>query len=147
MSDIAVQPDDASRPLPRALDVSHLPAAAFDHHEPAWWRNLLAILIETTTLTLAVASYFYLRHNFDQWPPPRVEQLPFMSNPNPDLLWGTVNLLLILGSVVPMVLTDKAARRKDRPEVMLWLGVMILISILANAIRFVEFRHLNVCWD
>jgi len=89
----------------------------------------------------------YLRHNFDQWPPPRVEQLPWLSNPNPDLLWGTLNLLLLLGSVVPMYLTDKAARRKDRNEVILWLGVMILVSVLANAIRFVEFRHLNVRWD
>ena len=42
-----------------------------DARAPMWWGNLLLIFIETMTMGLLVASYFYIRRNFWEWPPPR----------------------------------------------------------------------------
>ena len=48
---------------PRTLDVSHLPNTAWDEASPLWWGNLLLTFIETTTLAIMLATYFYLRMN------------------------------------------------------------------------------------
>jgi hypothetical protein len=72
------------------IDVSHLPATARDSRSPAWWGNTLFMLIETTTVALLLASYFYLWRNYpqSQWPPSRVDSEPPLLNPVPDLLMG-----------------------------------------------------------
>src|SRR5207248_1070724 len=68
---------ELANPVPPAmLDVSDLPESGWDSNDPVWWGNLLAILIETTTIALLIASYFYLRRNFDEWPPPRIDEAP-----------------------------------------------------------------------
>jgi hypothetical protein len=46
------------------LDVSSLPDSALDARSPVWWGNLLLICIETTTMVLLIACYFYIRRNF-----------------------------------------------------------------------------------
>jgi heme/copper-type cytochrome/quinol oxidase subunit 3 len=146
MTETIEQPGEAPRTR-RALDVSHLPTSAWDHHEPAWWGNLLAILIETTTLIIAIASYLYLHQNFGQWPPPRIDTQPILGNPTPDLLLGTINVALMLATCLTMYWTDMAARRKDRTAVLGWLLLMLVVSLICTAIRFYEFPHLHVRWD
>ena len=46
------------------IDASRLPADAPDSRAPAWWGNVLFMAIETTTVALLLASYFYLWRNF-----------------------------------------------------------------------------------
>ena len=55
----------------RVLDVSGLPNTAMDAYAPVWWGNALLMMIESMTVLLLLASYFYLRRNFTQWPPPQ----------------------------------------------------------------------------
>ncbi len=132
---------------PRRIDVSHLPEDAWDSHAPVWWGNLLAILIETSTLAIMLVTYFYIKRNFGQWPPPQVHSEPPIGNPNPDLLWGTLNLVLLVAACVPMYICDMAARKKDARRVLMWLGLMAVVSLLVIWFRFYEFKAFHYRWD
>ena len=70
--------------------------------------------IETTTVALLLASYFYLWRNYPQehWPPPRVEHEPPILKPVPDLLVGTLNVLLLLATVPLMAWIDRLCCRQ-----------------------------------
>ena len=124
---------------PRAtLDVSQLPSYAFSHRSPMWWGMLGMIAIEGTVFALTIMCYFYLRSHSDAWP---MGVLP------PDLLWGTVALVLMLASAVPNQLAKKAGERYDVHGVRLWLGVTILFGLALLVVRCFEFAALNVRWD
>jgi heme/copper-type cytochrome/quinol oxidase subunit 3 len=99
------------------LDVYHLPSSALDAQHPIWWGNTLLLCVETTLVSWLVVAYFYLRHNFEPWPPPRVNQgLPMLPSA-PGLEFATANTVLLLLSVVPMIAVDRIARRRARAEV------------------------------
>src|SRR5437868_6899427 len=134
------------RPLQR-LDVAHLPDSAMDARDPVWWGNLLLICIESTTMVLLVASYFYIRRNFWEWPPPLRNRIPPIYDPSPKLLWGTLNMLLLAASCWVMYITDMAARAHDRPRVVRLLAAMTFIAIVASGLRFAEFRGVYFRWD
>jgi heme/copper-type cytochrome/quinol oxidase subunit 3 len=131
----------------RTIDVSGLPEHAWDSNDCVWWGNTLMIFIETTTIALLIAGYFYLRRNFQEWPPPRVNQYPILYHPVPDLLWGTVNLVLILGACVAMYLTDMAARRLNTTAVRIGLAFMLVVALATIAVRFLEFPHTHFKWN
>lgn len=128
------------------VDVSSLPSHGFDSHAPLWWGNLMMILIESTMMALVAASYFYLRQNFDVWPPPRAEP-PSILRPLPELGAATANLLLLLGSCVPMFLADRAARRDDARGVGVWFTACIALGIAAVFLRSIEFSAVHFRWD
>src|SRR5207253_11215278 len=93
----------------RTLDVSHLPNYGWDEQSPLWWGNLLLTLVESTTLLIMFTSYFYLRMNFQQWPPPKVDVIPPIGHPVPDLGAATADVALMLIACFPMYWTDMAA--------------------------------------
>ena len=129
------------------LDVSQLPSSAFDERSPLWWGNLLLIFVETTTLVLIVASYFYLRMNYDQWPPPKVDIHPPILHPVPDLGAATAGAALMLASCLPMYWTNMAARRKERRKVLLGLAFMFAVSVVALVLRAYEFPATKFWWN
>jgi cytochrome c oxidase subunit III len=120
------------------LDVSALPSHGFSHRSPMWWGTLGMMAIEGTVFVLVVVCYFYLRSHSDTWP---------MSVRPPQLLWGTINLAILLASAVPNQLAKKAGERYDLHGVRLWLGVTIVFGLALIAVRALEFRALNVRWD
>jgi len=133
---------------PRAtIDVSHLPNSAWDERSPLWWGNLLLALIESSTVLLMLATYFYLRMNERLWPPPKVDVFPPILNPNPDLGVATANVLMLIGSCALMYWTDMAARRKDKPKVVLGLVIMLVVSIVAMVLRWYEFKATKFWWN
>ena len=75
------------------IDVSSLPDHAYGQRSILWWATLGFCLIEGTAFVLALVSYFYLRGKTDAWPPDGLQP--------PDLVWGTVNTLLLLASCFP----------------------------------------------
>jgi cytochrome c oxidase subunit 3 len=133
----------------RVLDVSGLPNTAMDAYAPVWWGNALLIMIESMTVLLVVASYFYLRRNFTEWPPPQPRMIPPLFHPVPDLALPTIELVLIVLSCLPMYWTDMAARRNDEGGVKRGLWVMLAIGIALIALRFFEMQssHLKFRWD
>jgi cytochrome c oxidase subunit 3 len=122
----------------RALDVSTLPTVVFSHRSLMWWGTLAFIAIEGTAFALAVLAYFYLRAHADTWP---------MSALAPDLLWGTVNTVVMIASLVPAHLAKAAAERSDLHRVRLWLCVSLVFGLAFLGLRTMEFPSLNVRWD
>lgn len=123
----------------RTLDVSHLPREAFDHRSGLWWGTIGFVVIEGFTLILMVASYFYLRLGEVSWPPGRT--------PDPDLLFPTLNLALLLATIWPLRKVELAARAYDRPTVARWLLVGASMSSVSVVLRWYELESLNVRWD
>lgn len=128
----------ATAPRP-VLDVSTLPGGAFGPRSLMWWGTMGIVLIEGTAFGLAIGCYFFLRTRMPAWPPGGVAP--------PDLLWGTVNTIVLFASLVPNQLTKRAAERIDLGGVRLWLIVSLLFAVGFNTVRVFEFMHLNVRWD
>jgi cytochrome c oxidase subunit III len=132
---------------PRTIDASKLPDHAWDAHAALWWGNLLLIFIETTSMVLLFASYFYIRRNLWEWTPPRTDTIPPMLNPVPQLGAATVNVLLLLGSCVPMYWTDMAARKQDRGRVSIGLAILIAVGLICCLLRWREFDDVHFKWN
>jgi cytochrome c oxidase subunit III len=135
------------QPLQPTIDASKLPDHAWDAHAPLWWGNLLLTLIETTSMVLLFATYFYVRRNFWEWPPPRTDTIPPYIHPVPALTAATINTILLLASCIPMYWTDLAARHKDRNHVIVGLAIMSIIGIVSSLLRWREFSDVYFKWN
>lgn len=129
------------------LDVSHLKTWAMDTHAPAWWGNLLLMFIETTTIVLMLATYLYLRQDFDQWPPPRTDMNPVILKPYPNLPSATITLALLLATCLPMYITDQFARSLRRLPTIIGLAFMFLTALASLYLHYLNFRGLHFRWD
>jgi heme/copper-type cytochrome/quinol oxidase subunit 3 len=133
--------------VPR-LDVSRLPSTEMDYRSPIWWGNFLLLLIETTMFAIVVACYFYFRViDFRQWPPVQSNSFPVMYHPVPDLLIPTINLVLIVISLAPMIWVDRACLHRSEWSVRVGLVLCIALGIAAIVLRFYEFPALHFRWD
>ena len=121
------------------VDVSRLPTTVFGHRSHMWWGTLGFMLIEGTTLFVCIASYFYLRLNFTTWPPEHTLL--------PSVFWPTVHVGVLLASIVPIVLADRAAHRLDLGGVRRWFVVASLFAVSFLFLRWQDFLALNVRWD
>lgn len=127
------------RPIRAVLDVSHLPTVTFGHRNATWWGTIGFMLIEGTTLALVAASYLYVRKNYFAWPP---ERTPF-----PDLLIPTIQLGIMLVSLIPAYLAKRYAFKLDRRSTALWLWVSAVFGVVILTLRWFELQALNTRWD
>lgn len=127
------------RPVRLVADVSGLPRTVFGHRSMMWWGTLGFIAIEGTTLLICLVSYFYLRKNFSTWPPEHVLR--------PSLVIPTVQVILMLASMIPMRWVDVAARRLDLDAVRKGMVICSVLAVVMTILRWFEFRALNVRWD
>jgi cytochrome c oxidase subunit 3 len=128
-----------TRPPRPVMDVSALPTVTFGTRSLMWWGTLGYMTIEGWTVALLVAAYLYLRQNVEAWPPLRT--------PYPSLLIPTLNLLLMLVSIVPTYVTARAAKRLDEPAVKRWLVISCIAIIPIVVVRWWELWALNTRWD
>src|SRR4051812_39252801 len=103
--------------------------------------------IETMTVALLVATYFYTAQKLDMFPPPRVGVMPPILDPKPLLPRATLDLVLMLLSIVPILRGYRAARAKDSRASMGWITLGALMAIGAIVLRWFEFRDVHVGWD
>lgn len=120
------------------IDVSELPTTVLDSRAPLWWGLIGLIAIESTMFALLAVSYFYLRGGASVWPPPRDAAHTALAS---------VNLGLLLASLVPMVLTDRAAQRRSLRAMRGWLLVATACGLVCLVIRVFEFSTMSVRWD
>jgi heme/copper-type cytochrome/quinol oxidase subunit 3 len=121
-----------------AIDVANLPSYGFGHRSLMWWGTAGMMTIEGIAFAFMIIIYFYLRNLADTWP---------LGGAAPDLLWGTLNVLLILGSAVPNVYVDKAAIDQDLRKVRIGLVICCIFGLLLMIVRALEFTTLNVRGD
>jgi heme/copper-type cytochrome/quinol oxidase subunit 3 len=120
------------------LDVSRLPRTVFGHQGLIWWGTTGFMVIEGSVFVIVVVVYFYLRLQVADWPP---------SLPNPDLRYGTANLVTVLVSLVPAYIAKKKAEDFDLGGVRLWTTVLVLFGIASVVLRVFEYFTLNCRWD
>jgi len=127
------------RPLRPTVDVAELPTVTFGQRSLMWWGTLGYMTIEGWTTALLVVSYLYLRQNYGAWPPLRT--------PYPSLLIPTINLAIMIGSLVPTYLTAVAAKKLDEGGVRRWLLISTIIALPIIVLRWWELWALNTRWD
>ncbi len=123
----------------RTLDVSALPPGAFGSRALTFWGTLGIVIIEGTVFALAIGAYFFLVTRSPAWPPDGVAP--------PDLRWGTLNMVILLASLIPNELTRRAGEHVDLGRVQIWLVVCLVFAVAFNIVRAFEFAHLNVSWN
>jgi cytochrome c oxidase subunit III len=124
---------------PRAyLDVSGLPTYAYGNRSLMWWGTWGLILIEGVVFGGAIVAYFYLRELVTDWPP---EGEP------PALLFGTLNLAILLVSGLPNHFTKKAAEQENLRKVRIGLALCLAFAAAFLLVRAFEFGALNTRWD
>jgi cytochrome c oxidase subunit III len=123
----------------RTLDVSALPPGAFGSRALTFWGTLGIVIIEGTVFALTIGSYFYLLTRYPAWPPHGIAP--------PDLSWGTVNTLVLLGSLIPNELARRGGEKVNLRQVRIWMVVSLGFAVAFNIVRAFEFAHLNVSWD
>ncbi len=121
---------------PPIADVALLPDQAFSHHAPMWWGNRLVIFVEGSAFVVLAVIYFYIRWNFDAWPPPRTLL--------PDLGLSSINLLLLAVSAAPFWYASHLAQLHDKPRfVGWWLAVGVAFGLAAIVLRGFDFHALH----
>src|SRR3954469_11407513 len=109
-------------PAPRSsVDVSRLPTVPFGSKCIMFWGTISFMVIEGWTLALTAMSWFYLRQSVPHWPPLRT--------PNPSLLIPTVNVAIMLLSLVPTWWTVKRAEKLDRGGVITGLWIVAAFGL------------------
>ncbi len=121
-----------------SIDAGKLPSYAFGPRGILWWGTLWMMAIEGTVFALAIGSYFYLYVHAPRWP---------LNAPPPDLLWGTLNTVVLLASLWPNRWLQKAATAQDLPGVRRSMVVLFVFTAAFLVLRAFEFAHLNVRWD
>jgi heme/copper-type cytochrome/quinol oxidase subunit 3 len=123
-----------------ALDAATLPDQGFSQHPPIWWGNRLTIGIEAAGFAILIATYFYIRHNFDSWPPARTQL--------PDLAIPTLNVAMLVVSILPMWYAAKLARSREKAKVIrALLLVCVVFGIAAAILRILEFKGVHTRWN
>src|SRR5688500_4809636 len=102
------------------IDVSPLPTMVFGSRGTTWWGVVSFMAIEATTLAVCAASYFYLRKNFQAWPPEGTAL--------PSLLLPTISLIALLASNVLAVAMDRAAKKEDFARTRMLLSVSAAVG-------------------
>jgi heme/copper-type cytochrome/quinol oxidase subunit 3 len=120
-------------------NVTELPSTVYGHRSIMWWGTLGFIIIEGSTLFICAISYFYLRRNFESWPPAPL--------PPPGLAFATAQVVLMVLSNIPMRWVDRASRRVDLRSVQRGMVVCTALAVAMCVLRAFEFRDLNVRWD
>jgi cytochrome c oxidase subunit I+III len=111
---------------------------SISHGAPLWWGQLGLVAIEATAFMLVFATYFYLRLQFDVWPPPG-DWIPGPTLP-------TIGIIVLVLSAVPSYLASEAAKKNDRGGVIAWLGLNVLLAAVSLAIRIWFWHGLAFKW-
>jgi cytochrome c oxidase subunit III len=124
----------------RTIDVSALPTIVYGPRATIWWGVLGLIAIEGTALAIVGAAYLYLRQNFVAWPP--------AGTPLPALGAATAELVVLVGSIVPMVAVDRFAHAERRRPVVIGLAIMVALGLASMGLRALQFAGALGCrWD
>ena len=119
-------------------DVSTLPTHAFGNRSLTWWGIIAFMVIEGSFFALAIAAYFFLMAQEQNWAPG-----PWQP---PGIVAGTLFTLVMLLSEIPNTIIKKAAENYDVATVRKLLPLVVAIGLLLIVLRAFEFNSLHVLW-
>ena len=120
----------------RTVPPDALPVHLSGSRSPVWWGMMLLITIEVVVFLTMIVTYFYLRERRDEWP---IGGLPL-----PQLLLPTINLGILLLSIVPMYWARRSNQRGDRRQVLIGLalgGVLAVAWLVGSVIEYAGFEY------
>jgi cytochrome c oxidase subunit III len=120
-----------------ALDASEMPSYAFGNRSLFWWATMGVIAIEGTVFVMMLVTYFYLRSRAEMWP---------LGVQPPELMWGTINTVIMLLSVIPNHWAKRAAKRHDLAATRFALVLALALAAAFLIVRIFEFMTLNCRW-
>ena len=120
------------------LDVSGLPNIVFGRRSVMSWGMFGMMLIEGTMFGIVLATYLYLRTRSSDWPP---------SAYSPVHIYGTVNTIVFLLSVIPNIWVSRIAKEGNLQKARIGLWIMTLIPIVNLVFRAYEFGAFHSSWD
>jgi cytochrome c oxidase subunit III len=123
----------------RVVDVRAVPLTVFGSGGLIFWGTIGFMLIEGTMLVICIMALFYVRKNFEAFPP--------LGTPIPDLLIPTIGIAVSLLSIFAMRKADRQAREFDQSGVARWLVVCCVLGLAALVLRAFEFDAVNTRWD
>jgi cytochrome c oxidase subunit III len=121
------------------MDVSHLELEEFGRADTLWWGVMGLIVIEGTAFALLIASYFFYRMRYTEWPPSDAG-LPRWD-------FTIANLILMLLITYPMRKISQRAPTADRLWLSKMLGVSAVLILVSTVLRYFEFRTLQTDWN
>jgi heme/copper-type cytochrome/quinol oxidase subunit 3 len=121
------------------IDVSALPTVVFGSRATSWWGMMCFMAIESLTLAICAVSYFYLRKNFQAWPPEGTGL--------PSLLLPTILVIALIASNALAITLDRAAKKEDFARTRILLAVSTFVGLALFIGRIFEFQSLNTSWD
>jgi heme/copper-type cytochrome/quinol oxidase subunit 3 len=121
------------------IDVSALPTVVFGSRATSWWGMMCFMAIESLTLAICAVSYFYLRKNFQAWPPEGTRL--------PSLLLPTILVVALVVSNALAIVMDRAAKKEDFARTRVLLAVSTLVGLTLFIARIFEVQSLNTSWD
>jgi cytochrome c oxidase subunit 3 len=122
-----------------AFNASHFSRSNSNRKAPLWWGIIGLIVIETTVVATFIASYFYLRMGAVVWPPPGVAP--------PDLLWPTINMIVLLASAAAMWAAGQAMNRNRKNLFSVLIALSLVLASSALVFRWQQFQDLDFRWD
>ncbi|MGE5464469.1 MAG: cytochrome c oxidase subunit I [Syntrophothermus sp.] len=108
-------------------------------YPPMYYGMIVLCLVEAAELGGTILAYFYLRAGNHDWPPGDL--------PLPQLLIPTIGTLLLLASVIPSSMEDKAIKKNDIGRVITLMMMTILLQVGFIAVFWLHLKSLTFKWD
>jgi heme/copper-type cytochrome/quinol oxidase subunit 3 len=113
---------------PRAL-ASEMPAG----RTTGWWGMVMFVTTEATVFAALLGSYFYIRFQSGQWPPPGIE--------DPKLTKVVIMTALLLPSSVPVMWAERGIRKGQRWRLRAGLTITLVLGLGFLAMQAWEYSE------
>ena len=123
---------------PNALPVGQV-VQGKGKYPPMFYGTILLSLAEAAELFGTIVTYFYLRSGTNDWPPGDL--------PLPQLLIPTIGTLVLIASLIPSYLDDKAIKENDFRKVIIYTFLETGLQVAFIAIFWYHLKSLTFKWD
>jgi cytochrome c oxidase subunit I+III len=107
-------------------------------HPPFYYGTILFVIIETVEFAALIASYFYLRSSTSDWPPGDI--------PLPALGLPTLATLLMLASIIPTYLGDRAIKRDDQRGLQIGALATVVLDAIFMVVMVIHLTLIPYKW-
>jgi heme/copper-type cytochrome/quinol oxidase subunit 3 len=98
-----------------------------------WWGMVLFVTTEATFFAAALGSYFYLRFQAQQWPPPGIEA--------PKLMKVVIMTAVLLPSSVPVMWAEHGIRKGQRWRLRAGLAITLVLGLSFLGLQVWEYSE------